>query len=306
MAGPGWLWIPARTLTGICSGLVFVLTVGIVLDHAKLHCSPWGAALLFAGVGLGIAASGLLVPAFAPLGGSRAAWLGIGALSGIAVALVARWVPRDEPAHADAEPIGTAARTGPSRVFWLLALVYGVEGGAYIIPATFLVAMMAETPALAPIAPFTWVVVGLIAVPSAALWTAAARRIGVAAALTLALAAQALALLIPSAAGGFTGALAVAIGIGGTFIAISALALTLGRTYWPARSNAAAGVLTALYGVGQIAGPLFATHVAVRTGSYRAALPLAAAALLATTVPFVLAYAISSTRWAEKTRKRVS
>ena len=306
MAGPVWLWVAARTLTGICSGLVFVLTVGIVLDHAKVHRSPWGAPLLFAGVGLGIAASGLLVPALAPLGGSRAAWLGIGALSAIAIALVARWVPRDEPAHTEAQPVRAVSGAAPSPVFWWLALVYGIEGGVYIIPATFLVAMMAETPALAPIAPFTWVVVGLLSVPSAALWTAAAQRIGVAGALTLALVVQAVALLIPSVAGGFAGALSVAIGIGATFIAISALALTLGRAYWPARSNTAAGLLTALYGVGQIAGPLFATHVAVRTGSYRAALPLAAAALLATTAPFVLAYAISSTRWAEKTRKRVS
>jgi len=291
MAGPAWLWLPVRTLTGICSGLVFVLTVGIVLDHAKLHRSPWGAPLLFAGVGLGIAASGLLVPAFAPFGGSRGTWLGLGVLSGIAVAVVARVLPRDVPASTEARSGEASPSTAPSRPFWWLAVVYGIEGGVYIIPATFLVAMMAETPALAAFAPFAWVVVGLLAVPSAALWTAAARRIGVATALALAFVAQGVALLIPSVTGGFTGALAVAIGIGATFIAISALALTLGRAYWPARSNTAAGVLTALYGVGQIAGPLFATHVAVRTGSYRAALPLAAAALLLTTVPFVFSVA---------------
>ncbi|HEX3465910.1 MAG TPA: YbfB/YjiJ family MFS transporter [Candidatus Elarobacter sp.] len=305
MAGPAWTWLPARTLTGICSGLVFVLAVGIVLDHATLHDSRWGAPMLFGGVGVGIAASGLLVPALASFAGSRGTWLALGALSGIAVACVAGWLPRDDASpRADARPAGGehAGAAGPSPRFWALALVYGIEGGVYIIPATFLVALIAETPALAGFAPFTWVVVGLLAVPSAAVWGAVSRRIGVATALTLAFVAQALALLIPAVAGGILGALAVAIGIGGTFIAISSLAMSLGRTYWPARSNAAAGVLTALYGIGQIAGPLFATHVALRTGSYRAAFPLAAAALL---VPTAL-YAISSTRWLEKTRNRVS
>lgn len=287
MAGPAALWLPARFLTGVCSGLVFVLTVNIVFDHAKLDGSRAGPPLLFAGVGLGIAASGLLVPAFAAAGGSRGTWLALGALSGLAVALVARWLPQDDASDAAAPP-AAADTAPPSSPFWWLALVYGIEGGVYIIPATFLVAMVAETPSLVPFAPFTWVVVGLLAVPSATLWSAAAHRIGVATALALAFIVQGLALLIPSFAGGFTGALAVAVGIGATFIAISALAMNLGRAYWPTPSDAAAGLLTALYGAGQIVGPLVATHIAVRTGTYRAALPLAAIALLLPTALFAL------------------
>jgi predicted MFS family arabinose efflux permease len=318
MAGPAALWLPARLLTGVCSGLVFVLTVNIVFDHAKRERARWGPPMLFSGVGVGIAASGLLVPAFASLGGSRGTWLALGVLSALAVALVARWLPRERvearssASATDADAAGAVAPSaaadtsgaagGHVRAFWWLALVYGIEGGVYIIPATFLVAMIAETPALAAFAPFAWVVVGLLAVPSAALWTAAAHRIGLATALCLAFAAQALALLIPSFAGGFAGALAVAIGIGGTFIAISALALNLGRAYWPERSDAAAGVLTALYGVGQIAGPLVATHIAVRTGSYRAALPVAAAALLIPTALFVLRLALPAV--ARRIRRR--
>ncbi|HTD34485.1 MAG TPA: YbfB/YjiJ family MFS transporter [Candidatus Elarobacter sp.] len=307
MAGPAALWLPSRLLTGVCSGLVFVLTVNVVFDHAKRERSRWGPPMLFSGVGFGIAASGLLVPAFASFGGSRGTWLALGALSALAVALVARWLPREggtrNPASttdadgADAGAPTTAADTSGAvgaqiRAFWWLALVYGIEGGVYIIPATFLVAMIAETPALAAFAPFAWVVVGLLAVPSAALWSAAAHRIGLASALCLAFVAQALALLIPSFAGGLVGALAVAIGIGGTFIAISALSLNLGRSYWPERSDAAAGVLTALYGAGQIAGPLVATHIAVRTGSFRAALPVAAVSLLVPTALLIARLAL--------------
>jgi predicted MFS family arabinose efflux permease len=318
MAGPAALWLPSRLLTGVCSGVVFVLTVNIVFDHAKRERSRWGPPMLFSGVGFGIASSGLLVPAFASLGGSRGTWLALGALSALAVALVARWLPRERvdarntPSATRADADGAAAPPTAAadaraageqiRAFWWLALVYGIEGGVYIIPATFLVAMIAETPALAAFAPFAWVVVGLLAVPSAVLWSAAAHRIGLASALCLAFVAQALALLIPSFAGGLIGALAVAIGLGGTFIAIAALSLNLGRSYWPERSDAAAGVLTALYGAGQIAGPLVATHIAVRTGSFRAALPVAAVSLLVPTALFIARLALPAL--ARRARRR--
>jgi MFS family permease len=66
------------------------------------------------------------------------------------------------------------------------------------------------------------------------------------------------------------------------------LATSLARTYWPEKSNAAIGIMTALYGIGQIVGPLAATRVAIMTGSYRFALPIAGAALLVPTGVFAI------------------
>lgn len=292
MAGPAWAWLAARLLTGILSGIVFVLTVSVMLDLATVQRSRWGVPVFFSGVGFGISAVGVLVPLFAHAGGSRFAWLALGVLSAAAVALVWEWIPRVTPPALDPQPFAAprqrdgTAHDEPAGTFWRLAVVYGVEGAVYIVPATFLVAMIAEVPELARFAAFTWVVVGVFAAPSVALWTAAARRAGVASALAAAFALQALSLLVPSVAGGLLGALSLAVGLGVTFIGIAALSMSLGRAYWPARSNAAAGVLTVLYGAGQVIGPLVATHVAVRTGSYRAALPLAAAALLVSTGVF--------------------
>ena len=300
MAGPAGLWITARFLTGACSGVVFVLTVSVMLDLAIKQTSRWGPAVFFSGVGLGIAAAGLLVPAIAGAAGSRGTWLALGAASVLAVLVVSGWLPRASgpiPSGRAAAPAANDAR------FWWLALVYGVEGAVYIIPATFLVAMVAQTPAIARFSALTWVIVGLVAAPSVAVWSVIARRLGNAPAFLAALAVQAAGLLVPAFVAGAGGVLAVAVGLGGTFMGISALGTSLGRAYWPAKSNAAVGVLTVLYGVGQIAGPLFATRVAVVTGSYRAAFPIAAVTLFAATALFAVRLILAARRDGDRAQR---
>jgi predicted MFS family arabinose efflux permease len=292
MAGPAWFWLSARFATGIFSGLVFVLTVSAMLDLAKISGSRWGLALFFSGVGSGIAIVGALVPALAQAGGSRGSWIALGVASAVAAAFAVRWLPADQPSATgvSTEEPATAGDGG----FGWLAVLYGVEGAVYIIPATFLVAMVAETPGLAAFAQYTWVAVGLAAAPSVAFWTALASRTGVATALVCACFAQGLALIVPAFASGAAGALVVAFALGATFMGITALGTSLGRSYRPARSTAAIGVLTVLYGIGQIVGPLVATHIALVTGSYRAAMPVAAIALLLPTATFAIRLAASS------------
>ncbi|HEY0396106.1 MAG TPA: YbfB/YjiJ family MFS transporter [Candidatus Elarobacter sp.] len=284
MAGPAWVWLAARLVTGIFSGLVFVLSVSAMLDLAKVSGSRWGLALFFSGVGSGIALVGAVVPVLARANGSHGAWVALGAASAVAAAVAVRWLPADR-ASATGVSAAEPASAGDGG-FWWLAVLYGVEGAVYIIPATFLVALVAETPGLAAFAQYTWVAVGLAAAPSVAVWTAVASRAGVATALLCACLAQGLALIVPAFAGGAAGALVLAFGLGATFMGITALGTSLGRSYRPARSTAAIGLLTVLYGIGQIIGPLVATQIALVTGSYRAAMPVAASALLLPAVAF--------------------
>ncbi|MBV8750309.1 MAG: YbfB/YjiJ family MFS transporter, partial [Candidatus Eremiobacteraeota bacterium] len=87
------LWLVARFLTGVASGIVFVLTASLLLDRAAATSSRYGVAIVFSGVGIGIAAAGVFVPAFAALGGSHAAWLGAAAVSAIALAIALPMLP---------------------------------------------------------------------------------------------------------------------------------------------------------------------------------------------------------------------
>jgi len=164
-------------------------------------------------------------------------------------------------------------------MFGWLAALYAVEGAAYIVPATFLVAMVSEVPSLAQYGAATWILVGIVAAPSTIWWSAAARRLGLSRALLAACLAQVIAMLMPLAVGGPSGAVVLAVGLGATFIGISALGTALGRTLRPTDANGAIALLTIVYGVGQIIGPLLATRIVVVTGSYRLALPVVAVCL---------------------------
>ena len=285
MAGPAWFWLPARFLTGVLSGFVFVLSVSIMLETAARTRSRWGLATFFSGVGFGIAVVGCVVPPMTRVAGSAGAWVMLGLASALVVVAVVPWLPRDDAVTAPASATAVSSAKAPAG-FWVLAALYGVEGLAYIIPATFLVAMAGEVVQIAALAPYTWVVVGVFAAPSVVVWSAIGRRVGDERALVLAAIVQCAALVMPLVFPGAIGVLALAFGVGATFMGMTALGTSLGRAYWPARASVAIGVLTVLYGIGQIAGPLIATHIALVTGSYRLALPTAAIALLLPTLAF--------------------
>ena len=54
---------------------------------------------------------------------------------------------------------------------WLV-LAYGLEGLGYIITGTFLVDIIYNIESLRPFASFSWVIVGIAAIPAAPIWMA--------------------------------------------------------------------------------------------------------------------------------------
>jgi MFS family permease len=75
------------------------------------------------------------------------------------------------------------------------------------------------------------------------------------------------------------------VALGGTFIAITLFAAGLGRDIYPRETSSAVSRLTALYSIGQIVGPIVATQLALRFGSYQPA--LLASAIVAAVATFV-------------------
>ena len=73
----------------------------------------------------------------------------------------------------------TGGRRGRvSAGFLVLAVAYFLFGLGYVITATFLIDIVRSTEGIRPLEPYAWVLVGLGAAPSVALWTAIGRRIG--------------------------------------------------------------------------------------------------------------------------------
>lgn len=284
MAAPEPAWLVLRFLTGACSGFVLVFASSIVLERsARAGRAAWPP-IFFAGVGLGIAFSGVAVPAFADAGGSRAAWIGIAAVSALALLVTGWWFTEDAPPSTVVQAqIDQPLAQQRSTFRWLCA-VYTAEAFVYIIPATFLVAIIAKIPELSRYASLTWVFVGLAAAFATFAWIPAAARIGKARLLAIALAIQAVGIAAPVFSHSAAAVIFAGVALGGTFIAITLFASGLGRDIFPLQTSSAVSRLTAIYSVGQIAGPIVATRLAQQSGSYNPALLAASAVAAAATI----------------------
>ena len=276
MAGTDALWLPLRFLTGVCSGFVLVFASSIVLERAARAGEPSWPPLFFSGVGLGIAFSGIAVPALAGYGGSRTAWAGIAILCAVALAVMGRWFTDDAPPASVAEAGIDADLPRHRTMFaWLLA-VYTAAAFAYVIPATFLVAIVVHIPELSPYAALSWVLVGLTGAFATFPWIRATARFGKARALAGALGFQAIGIAAPVFSRSPVAVILAAVALGGTFMAITLLAAGLGRDMFPRRTSAAVSRLTVFFSIGQIVGPVVATQLALRFNSYDPALLVAA------------------------------
>ncbi|MEV6116470.1 YbfB/YjiJ family MFS transporter [Streptomyces sp. NPDC052109] len=265
------VWGVLRLLAGAASALVFVVAVGSLLHHLREH-PPHLPGWAFGGVGAGIALSGLLVLALRSVADWRAAWWAAAALT--AVLAAASWNLRPEEApSAPAAGNGTTARS--HRWFAALFVSYTLEGVGYIVAGTFLVAAIGQgSPGW--VGSGAWVLVGLAAVPSSALWARLGHRWSRPGLLCTALVVQAIGIALPALTGGTPAALVSALLFGATFLGVSTLALGTGAHLRFPRSVA---LLTAGYSVGQILGPL-AVAPLLHHG-YHQALLLAALVVLA-------------------------
>lgn len=263
-----WAWLVFRAISGISSGLVFVLVSSIVLDLFAKYNRPRLSGVLYGGVGLGIATSGWIVPILGKSFGWQGTWLGLMILT-IALGVVGVIWIWDERAKPEQRTMGSQAQwSAPTGYFPWLTVAYGCEGLGYIITGTFLVAMATKIPALHGFASYCWVLVGLAALPSCIVWTYLAHRWGEISTLVAAYLLQAvgviLTVIIPTAVGVYLGSVL----FGGTFMGITTLGTMLGRKLRPQNSNKAIGLMTAIYGIGQIVGAGGAGLLANHSGGF--------------------------------------
>ncbi|WP_079163073.1 YbfB/YjiJ family MFS transporter [Streptomyces canus] len=264
------VWILLRLLAGLASALVFVVAAGSLLHHLRDH-PPHLAGWAFGGVGGGIALSGLLVLVLRSAADWRTAWWAAAVLATLLAAASWNLRPQEAPVAA---PDGSGARPRMRRWFGALFVSYTLEGVGYIVAGTFLVAAVGqESPGW--VGSGAWVLVGLAAVPSSALWARLGRRWSRPGLLLTALVIQAAGIALPALIGGTAAALGSAVLFGATFIGISSLALATGAHLRFPRSVA---LLTAGYSVGQILGPLVVAPLLHH--GYHGALLLAALTVL--------------------------
>ncbi len=270
------LFAALRFVGGMASAFVLVFASAIVLERLAAEHRPGLSALHFAGVGVGIALSSLLITALADAGANWSElWLGAGLLAFVGAAAAALAFIREPSVSRRGLP---PARPNTKPKLPGLVLAYGLFGFGYVITATFIVVLVRDMEAVRPLGGLVWLLVGLAAVPSVALWTTLGLRFGRRPAFALACLLEAVGVLATVAWQDEPGILVGATLLGGTFMGITALGLAEARSVADDGGRAVA-LMTAAFGVGQIVGPAFAGILVESTGAFVVPTLAAAAAL---------------------------
>ncbi|RON53998.1 MFS transporter [Pseudomonas frederiksbergensis] len=271
-----WSHLLLRFGTGVASAWVLVMITALSQPLAAAAGRPRLGALVFAGPGLGIFLTGMLALVSHLLGQSSATlWL---IYAGVALVMLLGILPfLPQPTTSVATPtVNSSGNQGIGR----LGLIYALYGLGYIIPATFLSQMANAQFHGQWMADLFWPCFGLAAAIGVLLvslrrHTPNATRHWLIATLWLQ-AAGVFACLLGSGPG-----LALGVILCGTpFLACMQLVMQRSRELAPHATQRNAGLLTACFAVGQLAGPLLAALSSHFSGGLQPALVFAASGLL--------------------------
>ncbi|MEZ0309320.1 MAG: YbfB/YjiJ family MFS transporter [Ramlibacter sp.] len=282
-------WPALRFAAGVASAVVFVFTSGWCLaQFARLNRQSVGA-LVYVGPGAGIVISGVAASVMVAWHGS--AQLGWGVFGVLAALLTASiWnifsmsavVPGTTAAPASAS--ATAGDPHGGLEIALLAGAYGLAGFGYIITATFLPVIARQALPGSPWLDMFWPIFGFGVMAGAALASRVRgpgdQRLRLAACYIMQALGVAVPLWSPTLAGFATGSIL----LGLPFTAITFFALQEVRRLRPASPTGLTGLITAMYGFGQIVGPPLATALLARSArperGFEPSLEIAAGALV--------------------------
>lgn len=282
------VWPLWRLLAGVASAFVFVYTTGwCLVTLARLGVPAMGG-FIYVGPGAGIVLSGVFAGLMVSWDwSSSAAWALFGTLAVGLTALVWRVFHGAAPAAVAAtSPAATAVSSSALRAqLTLLTVAYGIAGFGYIITATFLPVIAREAlPGSAWIQWF-WPLFGLGVMLGSVLATRVPStgdmRLWLAACYVLQAVGVLASVVSPSLAGFAVGSFL----LGLPFTAITFFAMQEVRRLKPVAPASAMGLLTAMYGLGQIVGPplaaLLIRHSATRGDGFTLSLEIAAGTLAA-------------------------
>jgi MFS family permease len=270
-------WALLRFIAGVASAWVLIQTSAWCLERLAPLGRPVLAGVLFAGVGAGIIAAGILCAILMAMQASSAsAWLVLGLASLAVTAVVQRIF------HSATERAKTSSE--PHRWTWAqarLVLAYGAYGLGYIIPATFLPIMARAVVSDPKVFGWAWPLFGAAAVLSTLGVALLSGRHGNRGVWIGSQLAMALGVAAPVFWPGIGGIVLAALCVGGTFVVITMVGLQEARSVAGAHAARLMAAMTAAFAAGQIIGPLSVSLLLSAGGGFSTALLSACAVLVA-------------------------
>ena len=275
-------WAILRFAAGVASAWVLISVSAWALGQLAPLRRPLLNGAVFAGVGVGMTAAGLVCLALLFARAHAAdAWIALGIVALATTAIAWRVVGAGDdlapPARGD-----TPANRG---VVWdaeavRLILCYGAFGFGYIIPATFVPAMARQAIGDPAIFGWAWPVFGAAAAASTFAGALAPRVGGNRRLWMISHFVMACAVALPIVVPGIVGIILAAVGVGGTFMVVTMAGMQEARVVRGTQATGLMAALTTAFALGQIAGPMLVSSLVGAGDGFRGALALAAALLV--------------------------
>ena len=277
-------------VTGLGSGAAFIGAMSLASFWFQPSHRARGAGVATAGAGVGILASGFLVPrvgaglAMMPW---QVTWLIFAGLAAL-FCLLAALLLRNRPAEMGLAPYGRSSDTGPATaaagptrtwpVLLHLGIIYALFAATVLTYTTIIITTMVDEFSITPArAGLLWAVVGGLSIFSGPLFGAISDRMGHRAGIFSALAAQAVAYGLVAANTGPAGLyLSIALFGLSAWSLPSIVAAAAGDYLGPEKAAAGFAILTLMFAFGQVLGPAGAGILADWTGSFTQSYAVAA------------------------------
>ncbi len=288
-------WVVLRFAAGVASAVAFLYTSSWCLEQLARRGQPALGALIYVGPGVGIVGSGLATSALVALHAPAAvSWFALAVLAAMCTGTIWHVFHRRHAVDAAATGAQASAHSteGSTLQAGLLAFAYGLAGIGYIVTATFLPVIARQALPGSPWLDLFWPLVGVGVMIGAAvasrLTTQGDLRLRLAACYAVQAAGVAASVVSPTLAGFAIGSLL----LGLPFTTITFFAMQEARRIRPLHATTFMGMVTTVYGVGQIAGPPLAALLVARSATpaagFAQALWLATAALVAGALLYLL------------------
>jgi MFS family permease len=249
-------WLLLRCIAGIASAWVLVSVSAWSLNALAEYERPFLNGLVFAGVGIGIAVTGLICLMLTAFHGTASiAWMGIGVLALLLAALTWRVFAEATAAALESHVNVPSTFRWNSYSVWM-TIVYGIFGFGYIIPATFLPVMARNALPDPTLSAWTWPLFGTIGAISVLFTGKLVKRIGNLRLWAACHVILAVGVALPALFDGLLPVVLSAICVGGTFMMITLAAMQEAKAAAPGRSGTLIAGMTAAFATGQIIGPL--------------------------------------------------
>ncbi len=270
------IWIVSRIIAGFAGAMALVVGSAIVMTKLNMQNKTKAMGIHFSGIGFSILTTDLISRYVLSLGYTwQNSWLVL-SIIGLVLASYSIYILSFDKSIKQNIIKHKFDKSIFSPFAILLIFAYFTEGVGFVVQGTFLPDIINTLNGLEGFGGIAWTLVGVAGIPSCIVWMRLAHKHGSVNMIIIALALQAIGILIPTLTNNIYLNLLSGVFYGATFIGLVALFMNLGGQLAKQNPVVLMGALTTAYGIGQVIAPLYSVYLIEKFGNYDYALYLTA------------------------------